>query len=260
MFIDSHAHIDGPEFDADREAVIERARAAGVSLILNVGTGDPHSGALERAVELGKKNQSIYTAIGTHPHDARLYDDEAEARINGLLDNDHVIGWGEIGLDFHYDNSPRDVQLAVFRRQLRAARESNFPVVIHTREAESETIEALQSEYTGAERSGVFHCFSGSIDLARRAIEFGFMVSFSGIVTFKKANELREVAKEVPLDQLLIETDCPYLAPTPFRGKRNEPAYVVEVARCLAGIHGLSIEEIGRITTENFKRLFMVDG
>lgn len=259
MFIDSHAHIDGPEFDADREAVIERARAAGVSLILNVGTGDPHSGALERAVELGKKNQSIYTAIGTHPHDARLYDDGAEARIKGLLDNDHVIGWGEIGLDFHYDNSPRDVQVAVFRRQLRAARESNLPVVIHTREAESETIEALQSEYAGAKRSGVFHCFSGSIDLARRAIEFGFMVSFSGIVTFKKANELREAAKEVPLDQLLIETDCPYLAPTPFRGKRNEPAYVVEVARCLAGIHGLAIDEIGRITSENFSRLFMVE-
>jgi TatD DNase family protein len=260
MFIDSHAHIDGPEFDADREEVIERARGAGVSLILNVGTGDPHSGALERAVELGKKNQSIYTAIGTHPHDARLYDDEAEARIKGLLDNDHVIGWGEIGLDFHYDNSPRDVQVAVFRRQLRAARESNLPVVIHTREAESETIEALQSEYTGAERRGAFHCFSGSIDLARRAIELGFMVSFSGIVTFKKANELREVAKEVPLDHLLIETDCPYLAPTPFRGKRNEPAYVVEVARCLAGIHGLAIEEIARITSENFRRLFMVDG
>jgi TatD DNase family protein len=259
MFIDSHAHIDGPEFDADREEVIERARGAGVSLILNVGTGDPHSGALERAVDLGKKNQSIYTAIGTHPHDARLYDDEAEARIKGLLDNDHVIGWGEIGLDFHYDNSPRDVQVAVFRRQLRAARESNLPVVIHTREAESETIEALQSEYTGAERRGVFHCFSGSIDLARRAIELGFMVSFSGIVTFKKANELREVAKEVPLDHLLIETDCPYLAPTPFRGKRNEPAYVVEVARCLAGIHGLAIEEIARITSENFRRLFMVD-
>jgi TatD DNase family protein len=260
MFIDSHAHIDGPEFDADREEVIERARGAGVSLILNVGTGDPHSGALERAVDLGKKNQSIYTAIGTHPHDARLYDDEAEARIKGLLDNDHVIGWGEIGLDFHYDNSPRDVQVAVFRRQLRAARESNLPVVIHTREAESETIEALQSEYTGAERRGAFHCFSGSIDLARRAIELGFMVSFSGIVTFKKANELREVAKEVPLDHLLIETDCPYLAPTPFRGKRNEPAYVVEVARCLAGIHGLAIEEIARITSENFRRLFMVDG
>jgi TatD DNase family protein len=118
----------------------------------------------------------------------------------------------------------------------------------------------LQSEYTGAERRGVFHCFSGSIDLARRAIELGFMVSFSGIVTFKKANELREVAKEVPLDHLLIETDCPYLAPTPFRGKRNEPAYVVEVARCLAGIHGLAIEEIARITSENFRRLFMVDG
>jgi len=184
MFIDSHAHIDGHEFDADREEVIQRAHSAGVSVILNVGTGDPHSGALERAVELGKAQESIYTAIGTHPHDARLYDDAAEAKIKNLINNEHVIAWGEIGLDFHYDNSPRDVQLEVFKRQLRAARECDLPVVIHTREAETETIEILRSEYEGAQRRGVFHCFSGSMDLAQRAIEIGFMISFSGIVTF----------------------------------------------------------------------------
>ena len=256
MFIDSHAHIDGPEFDADREAVIERAQAAGVSVIVNVGTGDPHSDAFERAVELGKAHESIFTAIGTHPHDARLYDDNAEAKIKNLINNERVIAWGEIGLDFHYDNSPRDVQIEVFKRQLRAARECDLPVVIHTREAEAETIEILRSEYEGAARRGVFHCFSGSMDLTERAIEIGFMISFSGIVTFKKADELREVAKQVPLDRLLIETDCPYLTPIPHRGKRNEPAYVVEVARCLAGIHGLELEEIGRITSENFKRFF----
>jgi len=256
MFIDSHAHIDGHEFDADREEVIQRAHAAGVSVILNVGTGNPHSGAFERAVELGKAHESIYTAIGTHPHDARLYDDSAEEKIKHLINNEHVIAWGEIGLDFHYDNSPRDVQVEVFKRQLRAARECDLPVVIHTREAEAETIDILQSEYKDAPRRGVFHCFSGSMDLAQRAIEIGFMISFSGIVTFKKADELRAVARQVPLDRLLIETDCPYLTPIPYRGKRNEPAYVVEVARCLSMLHEVDIEKLARITTENFNRFF----
>lgn len=258
MFVDSHAHIDGPEFDADREEMIERARAAGVATILNVGTGDPRAGVFERAVDVGKKYESVYTAIGTHPHDARFYDDKAEEKIKTLVQEEHVLAWGEIGLDFHYDNSPRDVQVEVFKRQLRAARESDLPVVIHTREAESETIEILKSDYEGAERRGVFHCFSGSMELAQRAIELGFMISFSGIVTFKKADELREVAKQVPLERLLIETDCPYLTPIPYRGKRNEPAYVVEVARCLAGIHRIDIEEIGRLTSENFTSFFRI--
>ena len=256
MFVDSHAHIDGREFDADREEVIERAQAAGLSVILNVGTGDPHSGAFERAVELGKAHESVYTAIGTHPHDARLYDDAAEEKIKNLINSEHVIAWGEMGLDFHYDNSPRNVQVEVFKRQLRAARECDLPVVIHTREAEAETIEILQSEYGDADRRGVFHCFSGSMELAQRAIEIGFMISFSGIVTFKKADELRAVAKQVPLDRLLIETDCPYLTPIPYRGKRNEPAYVVEVARCLAALHDVEVEEMARITTGNFNRFF----
>ena len=259
MFTDSHAHIDGPEFDADREEIIERARAAGVSVILNVGTGDPHSGAFERAVELGKKYESVYTAIGTHPHDARFYDDKAEDRIKTLVESERVIAWGEIGLDFHYDNSPRDVQIEVFTRQLHAARECDLPVVIHTREAESETIEILESAYSGADRRGIFHCFSGSMELAQRAVELGFLISFSGIVTFKKADELRAVAKQVPRDRLLIETDCPYLSPIPHRGKRNEPAYVIEVARCLAGLHGVELEEMARITSENFKRFFRLD-
>jgi len=257
MFVDSHAHIDGPEFDADREEVIQRAQAAGVSAILNVGTGDPHSGAFERAIELGSSYISIYTAIGTHPHDARLYDDAAEEKTKSLIaSGERVIAWGEIGLDFHYDNSPRDVQVDVFKRQLRAARELNLPVIIHTREAETETIDILESEYSGAQRRGVFHCFSGSEALAKRALEIGFMISFSGIVTFKKAEELRNIAGQVPLDHLLIETDCPYLTPAPHRGKRNEPAYVVEVARCLAGLHGLEIDQLARVTTENFMRFF----
>jgi TatD DNase family protein len=257
MFVDSHAHIDGPEFDADREQVIERAHAAGVSAILNVGTGDPHSGAFERAIELGRSHASIYTAIGTHPHDARFYDDKAEEKTKTLIESgERVVAWGEIGLDFHYDNSPRDVQVEVFRRQLRAARELNLPVIIHTREAETETIDVLESDYDGADRRGVFHCFSGGEDLAKRAIEIGFMISFSGIVTFKNADDLRNIARQVPLDRLLIETDCPYLTPVPHRGKRNEPAYVVDVGRCLAVLHALEVEELAHVTTENFMRFF----
>jgi TatD DNase family protein len=259
MFVDSHAHIDGPEFDADRDEVIQRARDAGVSTILNVGTGDPHSGALERSVELAEKHKDIYSAIGTHPHDARLFDDESEKRITALVkQSSRVIAWGEIGLDFHYDNSPRDVQMKVFARQLELAREARLPVIIHTREAEAETIDILRSARLGANIPGIMHCFSGSLGLAQEAMELGFSISFSGIVSFKKAEDLRAIAKQVPLDRLLIETDCPFLAPAPFRGKRNEPAYVVEVARCLAGLHGLEVQEIGRITSGNFAGLFKV--
>jgi TatD DNase family protein len=259
MFVDSHAHIDGPEFDTDRDEVIERARAAGVTTILNVGTGDPHSGAFERAIELGRRYESLYTAIGTHPHDARFYDDAAEQKTKQLLKSgERVVAWGEIGLDFHYDNSPRDVQIDVFKRQLRAARDCKLPVIVHTREAETETIEILKSDYEGAKRRGVFHCFSGSRDLAMHALDLGFMISFSGIVTFRKAEDLRDVAKAVPLDRLLIETDCPFLTPVPYRGKRNEPAYVVEVARCIADLHGLPLEEVAAVTTENFKTFLTI--
>jgi TatD DNase family protein len=260
MFIDSHAHIDGPEFDADRDEMIRRAREAGVLAILNVGTGDPHSGALERAVELATKYESVYTAVGTHPHDARLFDDQAENRITNLIkQSSRVIAWGEIGLDFHYDNSPRDTQMEVFRRQLRTAREASLPVIVHTREAEEETIEILRSEWGASGLPGIMHCFSGSGLLAERAIDLGMFISFSGIVTFKKADDLRAIAKVVPLDRLLIETDCPYLAPVPYRGTRNEPAYVVEVARCLAELRGVSLEEMGWVTAENFGRLFELD-
>lgn len=260
MFIDSHAHIDGPEFDADREQVIQRARDAGVSAILNVGTGDPHSGVLERAIQLAESHPDIYAALGTHPHDARLFDERAEERTWKLVTgSSKVVAWGEIGLDFHYDNSPREVQIDVFQWQLRLARELSLPVIIHTREAEKETADILESHWADSKLPGIMHCFSGSAHLAQRAIDMGFSISFSGIVTFKKAEELREVAKLVPLDRLLIETDCPYLTPVPFRGKRNEPAYVVEVARCLAGLRGLEIEELAEITTNNFRRMFKLE-
>jgi TatD DNase family protein len=260
MFVDSHVHLDGPEFDADRDDVIQRARDAGVSAILNVGTGDPHSGALERAVELAEKHADIFASVGTHPHDARLFDDAAEQRIANLVrQSRRVIAWGEIGLDYHYDNSPREVQMNVFRRQLQLAREAGLPVIIHTREAETETIAILKSEWAGAGIPGIMHCFSGSLALAEQALELGFLISFSGIVTFKKADDLRSVAARVPLDRLLIETDCPFLAPVPFRGKRNEPAFVIEVARCLSELRSLEVDEMARLTSANFARVFSLE-
>ena len=260
MFIDSHAHIDGPEFDADRNEVLQRARDAGVAVILNVGTGDPHAGVLERAVELSSQAEAVYAAVGVHPHDARLYDDAAEDKIRKLIEsNERIVAWGEIGLDFHYDNSPRDVQLKVFRRQLSAAATLNVPVIMHTRQAEAETIDVLKTGAAGTKLRGVMHCFSGSQSLADKALELGMLISFSGIITFKKAEDLRSIARQVPLDHLLIETDCPYLAPVPHRGKRNEPAYVVEVASYVAELRGLSIDEVGQTTSQNFARLFDLD-
>ena len=273
MFVDSHCHIDGPEYDADREEVIARARDAGVTTMLNVGTGDPHSGAFERAVSLAENHEEIYCAIGVHPHDAKLFDDAAQQRLRDLAKQcARVVAWGEIGLDYHYDHSPRDLQREVFRSQIRVARSLNLPVVIHSREADDDTISILGDELSGTgvspvshsqdagatSRAGVLHCFGGSLTMAEQAIDLGFYVSFAGNLTFKKADDLRAIALALPLDRLLMETDCPYLTPVPFRGKRNEPARVVETARLLAELKGIAFEEIGRITSENFTRLFGV--
>lgn len=260
MFIDSHCHIDGPEYEPDRAEVIARARAAGVTTMLNVGTGDPHSLVFERAVQLAEEHEEIYAAAGVHPHDAKLFDDSVEERLLDLIrKSKRVIAWGEIGLDYHYDHSPRETQRAVFRRQLRLARRVNLPVVIHSRTADEETIAILGEELPGYERAGVLHCFGGSLAMARQAIELGFYISFAGNLTFKKAEDLRAVARELPLRRLLIETDCPYLTPVPFRGQRNEPARVIDTARCLAEIHGKEVAEIARVTSENFVDLFEVD-
>ena len=259
MLIDSHCHIDGHEYDTDRDDVIARARDAGVRAMLNVGTGDPHSRAFERAVELAEQHREVYAAVGVHPHDAKLFDEGAEQRLTELArQSSRVVAWGEIGLDYHYDHSPRDVQRDVFRRQLRIARQLHLPVIIHSREADEDTVNILHEEMAGYDRAGVLHCFGGSLQMAQSAIELGFFISFAGNLTFKKAEDLREIARTLPLDRLLVETDCPYLTPVPFRGKRNEPARVVETAKCLAGLHGVAPEEIGRITTENFAHLFGV--
>lgn len=259
QFIDSHCHIDGPEYDADRDEVIARALEAGVTTMLNVGTGDPHSGTFERAVELAEQHNEIYAAVGVHPHDAKLFDDVAEQRLSALVKgSERVIAWGEIGLDYHYDHSPRDVQRIVFQHQLKLARELNLPVIVHSREADEDTVSILREELSGYERAGVLHCFGGSLQMAQAAIDLGFSVSFAGNLTFKKAEDLREIAGQLPLDRLMVETDCPYLTPVPFRGKRNEPARVVETAACLATLHDREVGEVARVTSENFVRLFGV--
>jgi TatD DNase family protein len=260
LFIDSHAHIDGEEYDADRDEVVGRARAAGVRAILNVGTGDPHSGSLERAVAVAESYEDVYAAVGVHPHDARLFDESAAERLSRLVrQSSRVIAWGEIGLDYHYDHSPRETQREVFTRQLRMAREAALPVVIHSREADEDTVSILRAEWDATFPGGIMHCFGGGAEMAESVLELGFMISFAGNVTFKKAENLRQIARRVPLDRLLIETDCPYLTPVPFRGRRNEPARVAEVARCLAELHGLETEEVGRVTTSNFMRFFNLE-
>jgi len=256
MLIDTHCHLADPAFAPDRPEVLDRAWAAGVARVVVIGESRANA---EAALTMSAADPRILATAGVHPHDARAWSSDAEAWLRERLTDPRIVAVGETGLDFHYDNSPRDTQVAVFQRQLRAAVECNVPVIVHTREAEQETIDILRTTCAESHLTGVLHCFSGSLSLASQALELGFLVSFSGIITFKKADELRAVAGQIPLDRLLIETDCPYLAPIPFRGKRNEPAYVVEVARCLAEIRGLEVEELGRITAANFARLFKLD-
>jgi TatD DNase family protein len=272
MFVDSHCHIDVDVYDADRVEVLERAYAAGIEAVLVIGTGDPHRRETERAFEIVESYTNdksaaqplprMYATIGVHPHDAHSFDDAIAARFEALF-NEHasLVALGEIGLDYHYDNSPRDVQRKVFVQQLRLARKLNLPVVIHTREAEDDTmavLEAEMSDYARVGGSGVMHCFGGTAKMAERALQLNFMISFAGNLTFRKAEELREVAKTLPLERLLIETDAPYLSPVPYRGKRNEPAHVKHVAATLAALHETTIETIGLQTTANFTKLYQL--
>lgn len=259
MFIDSHAHLDVPNYDADRAEVIARARAAGVELMLEIAGSDVGKGSLEPGLKLAEEHEFIYAAVGLHPHEASLYDAQLEQTLLECSHHPKVIGWGEIGLDYYYDNSPRDVQQAAFRRQLELAIERRLPAIIHTRDADEDTIAILGEswfEKGGAEIGGIIHCFTGTQMLADAAIGMGFHISFSGVLTFKTAEELRSVARSVPMERLLVETDCPFLSPIPHRGKRNEPAFVVETARKLAELKQVSVEEIACVTTGNFRRLF----
>jgi TatD DNase family protein len=256
--IDSHCHLDNEDFHADREAVIERALAAGVEQMVAIGSGDGPPD-LEVAVRLADTHACMLATVGVHPHDASKANEETYTRLAGLLKHPKVIAMGEIGLDYHYDHSPRDVQRAVFIEQMRVAQDAQKPIVIHTREAWDDTFELLVKHWRPTGLPGIMHCFSGSPTEARRSLDLGFYLSFGGIVTFPKALDIQAAARLVPSDRLLIETDAPFLAPVPKRGKRNEPAFVVETARKLAGLRGASVEEIGEITTLNFQRLFKQD-
>jgi TatD DNase family protein len=247
---DSHSHIDMPQFDADRGAVVERARAAGVETMLVVGGVDADGGH-RRAIQVGAQF-GLPASAGVHPHEARLATAATYDELRGLARDGRIVAIGEIGLDFHYDHSPRDAQRDVFRAQVRLARETGLPVIVHTREADAETATLLEEEGV---TKGVIHCFTGGHDLARRALALGFYVSFSGILAFPRSDVIQEVARTMPLDRLLVETDSPFLAPPPHRGKRNEPAFVVEVAAKVAALRGLSVEEVGRAAKANFHAL-----
>jgi TatD DNase family protein len=249
--IDSHVHLDDAKFDPDREQTIDRALAAGVECMLAIGTGNGPPD-LEVAVRQADRYPFIYATIGVHPHDASKATPETWTRMRQLASHPKVLAVGEIGLDYHYDFSPRDVQRAVFEQQLALAAESAKPIVIHTREAWDDTLAILRAHWRGA---GIMHCFTGDEAQARQALDLGFHLSFGGVLTFPKADAVRQAARVTPLDRILIETDCPYLAPVPHRGKRNEPAFVVETARRLAEVRGESPEAIAEATTRNFERL-----
>lgn len=261
ILVDSHCHIDGEAFGADRDEVVQRARDAGVVAMLCVGTGDPGSDGFRKAVAVAEKYENVFASVGVHPHDAKLYDDAAEAHLIDLVrSSKKVIAWGEIGLDYYYDHSPRDVQSKVFRRQIRTARELALPIIVHSRDADDDTVEILTDECSREGFRGIMHCFGGTSQMAEDLMEIGFLISFAGNVTFKKAENLREAARVVPLDKLLIETDCPFLTPIPFRGKRNEPAYVAHTAKFLAEMYGVDVDVLAAQTSENFRKFFGLDG
>jgi TatD DNase family protein len=256
--IDSHCHIDSKEFDDDRDEVVQRALDAGVGLMLNIGTGDPRTDDFRRAVACAEKYPQVYTSVGVHPHDAKLYDDAAEQHLIELAkSSDKVIAWGEIGLDFHYDHSPRDVQQDVFRRQIRTARSLDLPIIVHSRSANDETIEILKDECQGDDfKGGIMHCFGGTIEMIQDVVPLGFLISWAGNVTFKNAEDLREVAEVMQLNKMLVETDCPFLTPEPHRGKRNEPAYVVDTSKFLSEYIDVELPSFANQTTQNFLDFF----
>ena len=254
--VDSHCHLDDPKFDADRERVIERALAAGVERMLAIGTGNGPPD-LEAAIRLADRYPFIFATIGVHPHDAAKAKEDTFARLRELAAHPKVLAIGEIGLDYHYDFSPREVQRAVFERQLEIAGGSGKPIVIHTREAWADTLSLLRARGTTA---GIMHCFTGDEDQARQALALGLHLSFGGVLTFPKADALRLAARMAPPDRILVETDCPYLAPVPHRGRRNEPAFAVETVRRLAEVRGCAPEEIAELTTRNFERLLAAPG
>ncbi|BBK42929.1 TatD-related deoxyribonuclease [Allostella vacuolata] len=253
MLVDSHCHLDFPDFDQERDQVLERARAAGVGTMLTIGT---KLSAFERVRAIAERYPDVWCTVGIHPHEAESEADIDAGALAALADHPRVVGIGECGLDFFYDHSPRDRQEAVFRVHADAARRTGLPLIVHARDADEEMIRVLTEESHGGALKGVLHCFSSGRRLAEEAVALGFYISFSGILTFKKAEELREIARDLPADRLLVETDSPYLAPIPHRGQRNEPAFVGHTAARLAEVRGQPLREIEALTTDNFFRLF----
>ena len=261
MFIDSHAHLEMQQFETDREQMLERARENGVEKIVAIGSGTG-PGSLDCGIQLAEKYAYIYATIGIHPHEAKLATDADFQELERLAKRPKVIAWGEIGLDYFYDHSPREVQQQVFLKQMELARAAKLPIVIHCRPSDQsenawdDCLQALENHWQSSALGGVLHCFTGSWPHAKRALDLGFMISFAGNLTFPKAQPIRDVAKEVPLEHILIETDSPFLAPVPYRGKRNEPAFVKETARQLGELRRVSTEEIGLQTAKNVYRFF----
>jgi TatD DNase family protein len=253
MLVDSHCHLDFPDFDADRDAVMARARAAGVGTMVTISTRVRRFEAIKA---IATSYERIYCSIGTHPHNADQELDVTADDLARIAEDPLVVAIGEAGLDYHYDNAPRDAQAEGFRRHIAAARLTQLPLVIHARDADADIERILTDEMEKGAFPAILHCFSSGRDLARRGVELGLYVSFSGILTFKNSEELRAIAASVPLDRLLVETDAPYLAPVPHRGRRNEPAYVAETASVLADVRGIASEALAAVTTDNFFRLF----
>jgi TatD DNase family protein len=255
--IDSHAHIDFPEFADDREAMLQRARDAGVGTLLAIGTG-PGPEKLDAAIPFAEQHDWIYTSVGIHPHEAKEVTPQHLDELARLAQHPKVIAWGEIGLDYFYDHSPRDVQATVFRSQMELAHAAKLPIIIHCRDAWDDCLALIKQHWRPTGLAGILHCFTGTFDHAKRGLDMGFLISFAGNSTYPKTQNIRDVAKEIPLDRILIETDSPFLAPQPYRGKRNEPAYVAEVAKTLATVRNLATEEIAAATAANFRRLFRI--
>lgn len=255
MLFDTHAHVEDEKFSEDYEEVVKRAKDSGVELILDVGCDIENS---KKAIALAEKYPFFYAAVGLHPHDARLFNDEMKDEFIKLAKHPKVVAIGEIGLDYYYDFSPRDVQREVFRKQIRMAKELKLPIIIHDRDAHADCLDIVKEE-KAEEVGGVFHAFSSSVEMAEEVLKHNFYISIGGALTFKNNKKTVKVAEWVPLDKLLIETDCPYLTPVPFRGKRNEPAYVKLVAEKIAEIKGISYEEVAKAALENGKKLFNIE-
>jgi len=255
FFLDSHCHLDDSDFDGDREDVIARARAAGVRYLMTIGgAGGPDT--MAAGLEIAEAHEGVFAAAGVHPHSAFKAEDKHFEKLKNLASHPKFLAIGEIGLDYHYDHSPREVQQNIFIRQMEIAREVKLPIVIHCREAWADLTELIREHWQAAGLGGILHCFGGEREDAFKFLDWGFLISFAGNVTFKKTENLRAVAKGIAPCKLLTETDSPYLAPVPWRGKRNEPANVVEVTRALAALHNLSAEEMGSQAIQNFCRLF----